>query len=340
MTNDARLGALLLFLSACAATSIVYANAQSYSASHALQTGYTDSRDYLAMAQGERVEGKRGHRILVPWLARHVPSLPGVLFSPHGQAIPERDLARRFAVVNAIFLIGACASLLGISRSVGLDWRQTAAVLAMFLSAPSVVIAGGLPMTDTALWCFLAAALLAILRQQPLAYLFVLGIGVMAKELVLLAVPMVLILRMPWRARAAFLAASVPAIVIAFALRPTIGPFALPQAGAGGVLHNVSGQLQHLATVHGAVDVGLAFGLAWIPALTVWRRPVPAVLRRLALLLPIVVFGEVAFGSMNVPRNFFAAFPAVLPLASLGLSRWIDADMSDDRKADGRDIQR
>lgn len=334
--QDARVGAVLIFLCACASTAIVYSNAQSYSPAHALQTGYTDSRDYLAMAQGQSVGGKRGHRLLVPWLAAHVPGLPRSMFSP-GAPVQNRDWARRFAVVNAAFLLGTCVCLLGIARSIHFNWTQTASMLAMFLSAPPVVIAAGLPMTDAAFWFFLAAALLAILHQRPIVYFAVLAVGVLAKELVLLAVPFIFLLRMPARTRAAFVLASLPAAVIAMALRPAIGPFALPDVGAAWTIRNVVSQLRHLVTLDGMVDIGLAFGLAWIPAVAAWRRPLPPVVRRLALLFPIVVAGELLFGSRNVPRNFFAAFPGVLAVAAVAIDRWVGegAAVTDDPTTGG-----
>lgn len=320
-TLDRRIAALL-FLAACAATAIVYASAQKYNPAQPSQ-GYSDSRDYMAMAKGLPGRGLRAYRPLVPWLAAHVPSPPRVFFDSPATADDDRHLARRFAIVNTLFLIGACAVLLQLFTALGLTLVETCAGLALFLTAPPVVAGAGLPMTDAAFWFFLSAALLAAVQGRPLLYLAIVTIGVLAKELVLLSLPVVLFLRMPVRRRLAFIAASLPAIALVIALRSGADSAEGRRLGFSFMARTAAFQLGNLATPHGIADVALAFGLAWIPAILSIRQPLPPMLKRVAVLIPVVVLGEILFGNRNTSRGFFSAFPAVIPLAAVSLGSWL-----------------
>lgn len=303
--------------------SIVYANVQTYDPELTPATGYPDSADYIKMYFREAGTGVRAYRPLVPYLARLVPDLPPWLFTPGRSWDRWTEAAMKFGVVNFLFLVGACIVLYLLQRGFGLSYLEALLGVFLFLGSRTVVRSAGLPMTDTAFFFFFSLSLVAIQRNNLGLLLFANTVGVLAKELVMLAIPLILLSLLAWRRKAWMLLAAVPGVVLYVVVRLSLAPSPLDSYATGQILSYVDDQLRALATPNGLINLFLSFGLAWIPAiyaLTVSKSP--ALLKRWSWLIVIVLVG-VVLGSGNLDRSLFSAFPVVIPLAALGLCDWL-----------------
>lgn len=320
------------------ATAVVYTDVMTFQPAATASSGYPDTQNYLAMYQGDVGRGHHGYRILVPFLAGLVPNPPVGLFSERPN--PARVIAYKFGVVNLIFLVGAALLLHLLQTGLGLRYLESLLGIVLFLGSVPVVRSAGLPMTDTAFYFFLVLSLLAVQGDRPGWLVAAVGIGVLAKELVLLVLFALLLTHLPVRRKGWHLAALVPGAAIYIGLRLT-----LEEAGAGA--YNIlvadpearlAQSLGHLSTLDGLVDFFiLSFGAAWLPA--AWAAfgcRLPPLLKRWAWLVPIVFVG-VLTGGGNLGRSTFTAFPIVMPLAALGLGSWLTGlrDFSDRARAFG-----
>ena len=291
---------LVVVVSFC--LSIVYANVQTYDPDLTPATGYIDSVDYLNMYFGEPGTGIRAYRPLVPLLARLVPDLPASLFTAGRSFDRFTGAAVKFAVVNLPFLIGACTVLYALQRGFGQGYYEAFLGVLLFLSSQTVVRSAGLPMTDTAFFFFFVLCLIAIQRDNLWLLLFAHTVGVLAKELVVLSVPLVLLSLLPWRRKAWLLLATVPGIALYVVVRMAYAPSPLDGYVTGRVLSYLDDQLLALATPNGLINLFLAFGLTWIPALYALAVcQVPPLLRRWSWLIVIVIVG-VLLGAGNLGR--------------------------------------
>lgn len=321
--QESRQLAVLLLVVIGLSFSIVYANVQTYDPELTSASGYPDSTDYIKMYSGEAGTGVRAYRPLVPFLARLVPDMPASLFTP-GRSLDSLTVAVKFGVVNFLFLVAACVALYVLQRGFGLGYLASLLGVLLFLGSQTVVRSAGLPMTDAAFFFFLSLSLIAIQRNNLWLLLSAVAVGVLSKELVLLAVPLVLLSLLSWRRKAWLLLATVPGIALYGVLRLTAAPSPLDGYATGQVLGLVDDQLRTLLTPHGLVSLFLSFGLAWIPALyALAAGQPPPLLRRWSWLIVIVLVG-VLLGAGNLGRSTFSAFPVVMPLAALGLSRWLE----------------
>jgi hypothetical protein len=78
-----------------------------------------------------------------------------------------------------------------------------------------------------------------------------------------------------------------------------------------------------LRNLHLYVTVVVSFGPLWLLALYGWLRcPLPVFLRRCLWFVPLVFLAILVQGG-GIVRSLFLVFPVVIPLAVLGLSRWL-----------------
>ena len=304
---------------------IVYTNAQSYDARVAAATGYSDTAIYIGMFYGSPEPSLTSGRPLVPLLARLVPDLPrGRLFGPERYETRERLAANKFAVVNLLFLVASALLLGRLQLGFGLTPAQSFLGILVFLSAPPIVRSAGLPMPDSAFYFFLLVCAIAIQRRN--AWLFLVGtsVGVLAKELILLALPLVLFTPMNWRRRVGFLVATIPALAL-YLVSSAYGASQLPDYLLRSPLAPLEpGRegLRALGTLNGWLKLFLSFGLAWVPALyALFRCQIPELLWRWRWWI-LIVLAVVLATAVNLARIPFAAFPVVAPLAAVALHSW------------------
>jgi hypothetical protein len=314
---------VLLVVVAGFAFSIVYTDVWTYDPVLTPASGYSDSVDYLNMYFGEPGTGLRAYRPLVPFLARLLPDLPYSLFNSGRSFDRFAVAALKFGVVNLFFLIGACVALYALQRGFGLSYLQAFLGVLLFLAAQTIVRSAGLPMTDAAFFFFFALCLIAIQWDNVWLLLFAHTVGILAKELVVLCIPLILLSLLPRRRKAWMLLATVPGIALYVLVRFKYAPSPLDGYVTGQVLSYFDDQLLALTRPNGLVNLFLAFGLAWIPAVYALAAcRVPRLLRRWSWLVAIVFVG-VLLGAGNLGRTTFTAFPVVMPLAALGLSSWL-----------------
>jgi hypothetical protein len=317
-----RLRVLFLAVVVSFSASIVYTDVQTYNSEQTPRTGFLDSNDYLSMYFGGAGTGIRAYRPLVPFLARAIPPLPHALFGQQHTFDRFSIAAAKFGVVNFLFLVGACIALAVLQRGFGLTRGQAFLGVLLFLSSETVVRGAGLPMVDTAFFFFFLLALVAVQRDNTWLYFWSLLVGVLAKELVLLAAPMVLLSLLPWRRKIQLLALTTPAVG-AYAIVRVASGAPTDAYVTGQVLGFVPQELAAFASLNGFLNLCTAFGIAWVPAIyAFFRCDLPPLLGRWSWLLPMVFLG-VVLGAGNPGRSVFSAFPVVEPLAAIGLSTWV-----------------
>jgi len=310
---------------ACAfSIAIVYVNVMTFDPVLTSDTGYSDTRDYVAIYYGESAEGIRAFRPLVPCLARLVPDFPASIFDTGRNVSADLQVVLKFGVVNLIFLIAASMALFELQRALGLEGWVAILGMLLFLSLPTVVRSAGLPMTDTAFYFFFSLALWAVLKGNLNVLLVGSVLGVMAKELTLLVLPLIFLVGCSWKDKLRMSAAVLPAILVYVFLRvwmPSVGlAFSWDDGYTSGSILSLSRyQLRWLFSMSGVVDIFMAFALAWPLAIfALIRCEVPQILRSWIYLIPIVIIG-VILGAGNLSRSTMAAFPVIIPLAAIGL---------------------
>lgn len=282
---------------------------------------FTDERAYLAIMQGGFViSSPFRYRVVVPWLARLVPQSLVAHLSSAGTAAADWSGAARFAVVNFILLTALGALFHRYLRRLGFAERHAiGGTLLLYVMRP-VIQNGGLPSVDPGAWLCLVAALLIAIdgRVWWLVPLFL--VGMFVKETLLLALPLIATTSHSPRRRTAQLAATLPGIVLYFAVRWVIAPphneryyslwrnLAHPMNLVGNAVHLVSSPERLL-------EVFSAFAFAWLLfAVGIARGGFAVVPRRWRWFLPLVL-ALIILLSLDVGRVLFLAFPIVLPLS-------------------------
>lgn len=314
--------------------SIVYSNVQTYDYKQAEVTGYSDSVEYIKMYLGEPEMDIGSYRPLVPFLARLVPDLPRWLFAPTRYVDYFFNVAIKFGILNFFFLICACLALYILQQGFGLNYLEAFLGVVLFLSSQTVVRSAGLPMVDAAFYFFFLLSAIAIQRNNLWLLFFAFTLGVLAKELVvILSIPLILLSFFSCQRKCLMFLTSIPAVLLHIWVRFTIAPSPLlDKVLTGWTLKYIKYQLLLLITPNKLINLFLSFGLGWIPAIyALTACKVNSLLRRWSWLILVVFIGVLLEGS-NFARNTFSAFVVVIPLASLGLSKYL-ADVTKDRVA-------
>lgn len=299
-------------------------------ADHESPRGFTDVHSYVSMFQRDyHVAEIHRYRPLVPEAARAVHDQIERLF-----ASPKRAVMFSFFLVNALFMIAAAWLLADACRKLGVPLGGQALAIALFSTSQVVAYVTALPLADSPFlfavsvvaWCIATKSvllltvlcpLLVLTKETTLAFLFLPLVGREFRRW-----PYLLGLLLSFAALAGFRLAIdhlVPG-----------GP-----AGEGTatlvevIMHHMS-QLgentRGLLSKNGAVFVYEAFGLIPVFSLAGWlrlRRRDGAVHDSVPLawlmMIPLAVF--FALLSNNYGRLLFCAFPPVILLAVVALTR-------------------
>jgi hypothetical protein len=283
---------------------------------------------YVRMYEGVPLHGIARpwrYRVLTPYMARLVPDVPQPL-ARYFDLSAEKRVKFRFGMVNMLGL--ACSGLLLIRLGEALGLASYEALLAAFLFFTSfpVVNFGGTPMVDAWAYAFLLLGMIAALRGSIAGVVAATLVGLFAKETTVLVAAVILLLPHPPRRKASLLLAMVPGLLAygIFRWGYYAGGYGQPDDPISTFRtlaeHFRSGP--YLAWI--AWDGGTAFGLLWPLVFVGWwglRRTPDAPLARLAWMVPLVLVMPFLIGS-NIGRIWFYAFPAVIPLALVGLRRF------------------
>jgi len=213
-------------------------------------------------------------------------------------------------------------------ESLGFTRLEALLAALLYYTAFPVVNYGGTPMVDTWAHAFLLLGTVAMLRSRLLLVALAAAAGMLAKETSALLLPIALLLPGPPRTRGARLAALLPGFAAYAVFRFVIAPggFGFPDDPATS-LENLVWRLRHGPYLLWLLfDGGTAFLAVWpLAALGLRRlRGQPGhPLARLAWIVPVVLVAPFVVGS-NVGRIWFYAFPAMVPLAVLGLRTALD----------------
>lgn len=307
------------------AFSIVYNNFQTFDPNLPRGQAFTDSDLYIDIHNGRAASDLRQpYRILVPYLARLVPDPSSHMFGAGRQLDETSRTAFKFAVVNFAFMIGIGVVLYHLNRGFGLTVAQALAGAGLFFSLTHVVRSGGGPVAEIGYWFFLSLAALAVQRQNLWLLTLVTAIGVFAKEQMVWIGLLVLLSPFGLRQKVRLVVALAPAVILYLLWRiwgaSTVGD----SVAVGPIGTRLWANLTRLPNLHELLTITMAFGLLWIPALwALLRGSLPMLLSRWAwFILALLVFNRM-MGLGNV-RHATAGFIVVVPLAVLGLSRWLN----------------
>ena len=296
-----------------------------------------DHHVYLLMADrpvGDLHLAPWGWRILEPWLVRLLPGSHQI----------------GFQAICVVGLIVAATCVHRICLSLGFDARLASCGLLMFISLSFATKYAMFDfwLTDPFAFAFLALAVLLAIEQRFVAFALCMAVGVLAKESVIFAAPLlyafaaerVLDRRALWRTAVA----TAPALLMLLTVRLVIpawngqpyvlglpGPVAanartIPDYSALAVAREVLARraADLPATIVRCVSAfGLLIGvLPFFGGRRAWELAV-----RFSPFL-VLVFLQLAF-ALNTQRLLVLAFPAVIPLALCGLSALRERGVSD-----------
>lgn len=284
-----------------------------------------DAAQYIRMYQGtplNEIARPYRYRIVTPMLARLVPFLPAEI-AQYYQVSPEKIIAFKFGMINLAGLTVAGVALYAYLRRLGFAVWQGMAGTLLFYTAFPVVVYGASPLVDAWAYAFLALGFLCIVTQAawPLAIVFFLG--VLTKETtLLLLLGIIFLVPVPsdrWR----LLAACVPGLLAFLGVRLLLQGGYGYDSGLATLLNSIvsllTPTLRHVLIL---VDLVLAFGFMWWLAWQGWRHPGPRprpAWQHLVWLVPVTVVAQLAIDFNFFGRVVFFAFPAIIPLALLGL---------------------
>jgi hypothetical protein len=306
--------------------SIVYTDVRTYNVESAPGSGYNDSLSYLDMYFGKPGKDVGAYRPFIPWLARLIPDPPKWFFSPDQTVDRFTIAAMKFGIINFFFLIGACLALYFLQCRLKMGYFEALLGVILFLSSSTVVRSAGLPLTDTAFFFFFTLCTIAIQGNNLWLLLFAGTVGALAKELVvILTIPLILLSLYSWKHKLRMLLMIFPGIALYLLVRFTFASAFPDKVVSGQSLALFGEQLVALIKPRGLIQLFFSFGLVWIPAIyALASGKVPLLLKRWSWLILIVFLGVLLLEG-NFDRTTFSAFVVIIPLASLGLSSWLDS---------------
>ena len=263
--------------------------------------------------------GKRGHmhrfRILVPAVVGWLPM----------------DIESGFRLVQYVSCFLASLFTCRIARTIGLELRHaTLAALMFLLTWPTIWNLYQYRLVDAAACAFATAGLLLILRGELTAAILVAGIGTLAKEAVILIIPLAAYLAsrtQNWRQRlrlgAVILLALAPYAVVR-AMVSEAGVLSLhggPGAGLDGTLAYIRIwfhiQMREVGWWRSLLFIFLPFTTLWLLAplgvARIKRSPRHVLVAWLVLTSPLILLG-------SPERMIEIQAPALIPLAVSGLT--------------------
>ncbi len=286
-----------------------------------------DVGQYVRMYHGEplaSIARPFRYRVFTPFATRIVPVPPKALLR-YFEIDGDKLVQLHFGMVNMAGLAIAGTLLVAFCEALGFAAIESLLAALLFYTAFPVMNYAGTAMVDVWGYAFLLLGLVAIRRDATLLLAFAGLVGMLAKETTVLLLPAALLLPGSRGRVFARLGALAPGIalyaVFRFVLLP--GGYGFPSDPVNSI-ENLVYRLGHgpyLAWI--AWDGGTAFLALWPLAFFGWleaRRAPDDPLARMAWLVPPILLLPFFIGS-NIGRIWFYAFPAMIPLAVLGLRR-------------------
>ncbi|MBN1097653.1 hypothetical protein JKP76_17420 [Blastococcus sp. TML/C7B] len=316
--------AVLLLVLALAAAPIAYVGYREFDIDDPATGGDTgDSAAYARMALTGDLDGVPKpfrYRVVVPFLAR------GWVLA-FGR--PEvHDVRVAFAVLDLLGLAVAAWAVSLLLRRLGLTAAEGFTGALLFLGAWPVLRFGGAVLVDAWSHAVLTLAAWAVVARRNGALVLIAGVGMFVRETTVFAALLVLVLPATWPDRVRQLACFAPGVLgyllLRFVVAPTDVGYRYNLDRFDRQVADVLGwsglpyTLRELALVFGAAGPLFVLGLlrnrrtGELPRRLVWLVPA-------ALVIPFLI-------ASNLGRIWFLAFPAVIPLAVLGLRALLGDD--------------
>lgn len=324
MSEKTRKLILLLAIACNFAISIGYSNFESFDPMVKWSAAYADTDLYIGEYYGTRSHKFAVHRLVTPYLARLSPGIPASFFGP-GRAFNQTSIvAFKFAIINVVFLVATSIVLYYLNRGFGLSETLAAFGALLFFCLPMVIRQGALPIVDTSYWFFLSLAVLAVQRQNIWLLVGATLIGVFAKEQVLWVILFILLAPFTKTRRFVLLCAVGPAFVaysmVVFGSGLSVDNYYL----WGSSLPLILKAVNRLFSINGLFQLWMSFGFLWLYCVyaLIRCRP-PTILQRWAWFIPAVLFATRLLGVSGVMRHMTITFVVVIPLALIGISKWL-----------------
>lgn len=248
-----------------------------------------------------------GYRILGPWLASLLPV--------------DVEPAFMLIAIFSVALTGTTCFVIAVARGHSNEIGCAAVLIYHGMGWATAFNLGDFWLTDPLLHLFGALAVVAILKRNHVLFAFALGIGTLAKEAMLLFIPLYFISNakavLDWNTMGRTAAVSMPALVAAALVRLTI---TVP--GTPGDFYSIAFRegLERVRDV--GPELASVFVLGTFGAVPLFLALVGAMQdRRFGLATAALVIGSFAqyLLAVNTFRLFVMAFPAVLVLALDGI---------------------
>ncbi|MDF7809764.1 hypothetical protein [Hymenobacter sp. YC55] len=247
-----------------------------YDFSHSL-----DTRSYLRIARGEfaDVNVTRRYRVLVPAAAA---AIAWPLEQVYARIWPQRaatewPLRLAFYLLNTLLMAGTGLVLYETCRLYGASVAAAALAVVAVLCSRWAVYTSGLPLVDSLYILVFALAFYAARSSSGAVLVWVLLLGLLAKESFVFLVPWLLVfgrraLRWPVQLAWLLLGAAV-AFGVRYWIDTRIGaPPAASVHNALDHIENLGYSLRRLFSVKGIGEIFSVFGFFWLALLLGWRR--------------------------------------------------------------------
>jgi len=297
-----------------------------------------DTGQYVRIYQGaplREVIRPFRYRVFTPYLARLAPPIPHGLLR-YFDVTPDKLVQYHFGIANLLGLAVAGLLLVRLCELLGLGLGQGLLGALLFYTSFPVVNGAGAPLVDAWAYAFLLMGLVAALRGSLLGLAIASAVGMFAKETTLLLVPAILLLDRPPAVKFRQLAAMLPGVglyaVFRFLLFPGgYGFSSNPALALENVIERLrAGPFLWWILFEGFTAFGLLCPLAILGAWSLRDRARDP-LMRLAWLVPLLIVvpfvNAIGIGS-GIGKIWFYAFPAMIPLALVGLRRAVGPRVS------------
>jgi hypothetical protein len=230
----------------------------------------------------------------------------------------------RFAILTSLLTFLTAVVVFYLCRGFGVPRVLSVLGSVLYVGLTFVLAVQGIPHVDAGFFlCFGLAAL--ALQRRNLALLFAsVTVGMFVKEGMVLVAVLIALLPIPFFKRLQLGIVMAPGVLAYLAVRFWLLPTQHEFSAGEGTLADIPLGLKHIVTVNGLGWIFMGFNFLWLPfayALR-WCRPNP-VLVRWAWSIPALILVTALDGSDHYARFLLLAFPAVIPLAVIGIGELI-----------------
>lgn len=350
MSSAARDIAVLLFTLGTLCFSITYTNYESFDSQlRASGNAPGDTAKYLNIylgtedpLQGHRPTTFLDYRVVVPYLARLVPLPPPGVFRPTRHFDdPLAAGVLRFAVLTSLLTFLTGVVLFYLCRGFGISRVLSLMGSVLYVGLTFVLAVQGIPHVDAGFFLCFGLAALALQRRNLWLLFATVTVGIFVKEGMVLVALFIVLLPAPLFDRLRMGVVMVPAVAAYVAVRFWMLPMQTEFLGSGSDINAVRLGLEHIVTLNGLAWIFMGFNFLWLPFAYALRycRPAP-ILVRWAWSIPVLIVAAALDGSDHYARVLLLAYPAVIPLAVIGIGELIrSADRGKGGPAQGPDLK-